>query len=493
MSHNSSRTKYRLIMSLLCLLSLLVSQVPISLAAEYKPGTYKTDATLYVPDFESAEFHETYIRDIVANTNEPLEKTLLTYLLNEIAKTVPDEYTALKDMMLLSPGYMQSRDTALIHLTGEVLELDPLSRFTLCQAITNTICAPGQVKSCLILADGQALSLDEAQSVPTGVFAPNEYADPLAAMSQLLLRHTESETTSLHYRTNTALFYPTSAGHGIICEVKALTYASDSPEEAVRTVLAALSDNDLFDVPELPPLNDFLSEPPRLEIIDDSENILILNFDEELSSVLSEYGILRSVLMASITMSLQGYFPWINGIRCEIGGEAILAIVPVGLFDGANEAISFDRGYMLWQDFAHFILTDIDLYFINDNNKLTETSRYIPSNWAADPQKLLEQLFSGPSYYDSVIDLKPVFDKSVSLDELLNELVAEDNKITIDFSNPFINETDDLDAEQNVVYSLVNTMTALQWCRRVTLSVNGNAPNGQLSYETPFMRSMDYR
>ena len=200
-----------------------------------------------------------------------------------------------------------------------------------------------------------------------------------------------------------------------------------------------------------------------------------------------------SVLMAAVTMSLQGYFPWVNGVRCVIGEEPVLAIVPVGLFDGANEAISFDRGYMLWQDFSHFLLTDIRLYFINDSNGLTECVRYVPYDWAYDPQRLLEQLFAGPSYYDSKTDLRAVFDGPEALAETLREINASGNLLTLDFSMGFWTVQKDLPSEQNAVYAMVNTLTCLQWCRRVRITVNGAAAQGQLSYGTPFMRSMDYR
>ena len=477
--------------ALLCALLLFLSSMVSSDAAEFLSGVYTADVTLYVPDFLSAEFHERKLENVEISTRIPLEKTLLTMLLEEISDTVPDSFAQLRDLTVLPPGYVQSRDTALIHLSGEVLALDPLSRFTLCQAITNTICGPGEIKSCLIISDGRALSLDEARSIPTGVFAPNEYADPLTAMSQLLLRHSESETTNLHYRANTALFYPVSAGHGIICEVKALTYTSDSLEFAVRTILAALSETSLFDVPALPPLNEYLIMVPHLETIADNDNILVLSFDAELSNVLSEFGVLRSVLMASITLSLQGYFPWINGVRCEIGEEPILAIVPVGLYEGANEAISFERGYMLWQDFSHFILTDDTYFFFNNAGQLCETHRYIPSEWTNDPQRRLEQLFSGPSYYDSVTDLQPIYAGSKTIEEMINSIVSSEDRINLDFKEP-VWLGDDLFREQSTLYAIVNTMTSLQWCRRVLVTVNGKVPEGGLLYTTPFMRSMDY-
>lgn len=462
------------------------------MALDVSDGLYTTDVTLYIPDFESAGFMERHISSAEIRTDSSLEKTLLTLLIDEISEMAQEPFSALKNLDLLAPGYLQSRDVALIHLTGEVLELDPLSRFTLCQAITNTICVPGNIKACLIMSDGKALSLDEAQTIPAGVFAPNEYSDPLAAMSQLLLRHTESDTVSLHYRGNTALFYPTSAGHGVVCEVKALNYASDSLASAVRTIMAALSEADLFDIPHLPPLNDYLLEEPQLMDVAEVSDILVLKFQNDLTNILSEYGILRSVMMASLTMSLQGYFPWINGVRCEIGGDAILAIVPVGLFDGANEAIAFDRGYMLWQDFSHFLLTDIDLYFVNERSELSETSRYIPSGWALDPKQLLNQLFSGPSYYDSIPDLKGTIESSDRLEDLLISISSQDHLLSLDFREPFWTVGHNLQNEQNVVYSIVNTLTRLPWCTQVRITVNGAAPDGLLAYHTPFMRSMDY-
>ena len=493
MSNEScARITMKRVLSLLCVLTFVSFFFPGAEAAEQLNGMYTTDAVLYIPDFQSAEFRELVLPDVEVSTRAPLEKTLLTLLLEEISDTVPDAFSGLRDLSLLYPGYVQSRDTALIHLSHEVLDLDPLSRFTLCQAITNTICAPGQIKSCLIMADGKALSLDEAQTIPTGVFAPNEYSDPLSAMSQLLFRHTESETTNLHCRANTALFYPVSAGHGVVCEVKSLAYTSDAIGDAVKTILAALSESELFDVPKLPELNDYLVGDPELKKVEDTENVLVLSFNSELSDVLSEYGILRSVLMAGITMSLQGYFPWMNGVRCEMDGEAILAIVPVGLYDGANEVVSFDRGFMHWQDFSHFILTEIALYYGNDLGRLSETRRYIPSSWANEPQQLLTQLFNGPSYYDSVTDLRPLFTGAETLEETLKRVETKENQLNLDFNAFFWDGKTDLNKEQNAVFAIVNTLTKLQWCRRVKLTVNGEAPQGLLAYETPFMRSMDY-
>ena len=225
---------------------------------------------------------------------------------------------------------------------------------------------------------------------------------------------------------------------------------------------------------------------------EDTENVLVLSFNSELSDILSEYGILRSVLMAGITMSLQGYFPWMNGVRCEMDGEAILAIVPVGLYDGANEVVSFDRGFMHWQDFSHFVLTEIALYYGNDLGGLSETRRYIPSSWANEPQQLLTQLFNGPSYYDSVTDLRPLFTGAETLEETLKRVETKENQLNLDFNVFFWDGKTDLNKEQNAVFAIVNTLTKLQWCRRVKLTVNGEAPQGQLAYETPFMRSMDY-
>ena len=63
----------------------------------------------------------------------------------------------------------------------------------------------------------------------------------------------------------------------------------------------------------------------------------------------------------------------------------------------------------------------------------------------------------------------------------------------LDFGRLFWTGKEDLKSEQNIVYAIVNTLTQLQWCRKVTLTVNGEVPQGLLSYDTPFMRSMDYR
>ena len=479
------------LLAALAALMLLIGSLTPAMAAEIENGVYTVDAVLYIPDFQAAEFREKQLTGVEVSTAAPLEKTLLEMLLKEISEGAAEPYLELRDIGLLAPEYVRSCDTAVIHLTGELLEMDPLSRFTLCQAITNTVCAPGSVKACVILSDGRALSLDEAQSIPSGVFTPNEYADPMAVMSQLLIRHSDNHA-SLSYRGNTALFYPTAAGHGVVCETRALTYASDSTDEAVKTILTALSESAALNVPAMPLLTDYLAAPPALETVEGTEGVLVLRFTDALAEALADAGVLRSVMMASVTLSLQAYFPWLQGVRCDVADEPVLAIVPVGLYEGANEAVTFERGYMLWQDFAHFILTEIRLYFTDDAGMLSETGRYVPSAWADQPLKLLEQLFSGPTYYDSVSGLHEVFADKEALEAQLTRLSPQDHLISLDFEKGFWLRQDALREEQSAVYAMVNTLTKLHWCRRVRLTVGGALPEGQLSYETPFMRSMDY-
>ncbi len=461
--------------------------------AESVPSVYTADAVLYVPDFDSAALVEKPLTAIEVPASGTLEQTLLDLLLEEIAANADGQYEALRDIGLMPPGCVRSRDVAVIHLTGEAETLDPLSRFTLCQAITGTVCGPGAIRACLILSDGHALAMGEAGSIPAGVFIPNAYSDSLTALSQLFLRRPD-DSASAQYRGTAALFFPTSAGHGIVCDTRALTFAADAPEENVLTILRALSGTDLFDIPQVPDLTAFLTEPPAVTVGDDGTRLLVLRFDATLTEELSGRGILRSVMMASITFSIQCYLPWVDGIRCEIGGEPILGIVPVGLYDGANEAISFERGYMLWQDFAHFLLTDVRLYFMDDQRRLTQTSRYIPAVWATDPMRLLSQLFVGPTYYDETSGLRAIYETPEALEETLTGISSGQDLLTLDFSEPFwISSAHDLRDEQNAVYALVNTLTDLPWCSRILLTVKGSAPKGLLSYDTAFMRSADYQ
>lgn len=476
----------------LCLLVLLATGPwPARGEAIMTESFYREDVTLYLPDFERSAVTERTLSQVEISTSRPLEETLLRLLLTEISASLPASFSALKDLSLLPPGYLRSLDVAIIHLSGEILGLDPLSRYTLCQAITDTVCGPGNVSGCLILSDGHALALDEMGTIPAGVFQPGHSAEALTAMSQLLLRQTD---TALHYQGVTALFYPASAGHGIVCQVQSLPFTLNAPEDIALTILRALSQAALFDVPAMPDLEDYLSEPPILSDLPDGTRLMTLRFDASLMAALSECGVLRSVLMAAITFSLQGYMPWIDGVRCEVGSEPILAIVPVGLYDGANDPISFERGYMLWQDFAHFVLTHVRLYFVDEQRRLAGTARYLPASWATDPLQLLDQLFTGPSYYDASADLHPVFASPDTFSLTLKAIATDQRRVTLDFSVPFwIEDAEDLTDEQNAVYAMVNVLTDLPWCREVVLTVNGAAPEGQLAYDTPFLRSPDYR
>jgi len=486
----ADRTLLKALTLLICL-SVLALPAPRALSEDVY--TYQAETVLCVPDFESGAW-----RSETAALTVPVAGSLaheaLVELIARVRAGAAGNYSVLADLTLLHPGYLASCGTALVHLSGEIKQVEPLQQFMLCQAIANTVCATGEAKYCVILSDGRSLALDRDHRNAVGILTEDRSDDPVVSLSRLLIRRGSIEGMPTEYRADTAVFYPASAGHGVLAEVRPLSYSSGSPEVIVRTLLNAMSvqPTGLFDVPRVLPLAEHLTGDPVIEVTPDGENVLTVSFGDDFSAALSDRGILRSVMMAALTLTMAVNLPDISGVNCVIGGEPVQGVVPVGLFDGANEIISFERGYMMWQDFTHFMLSEAAFFYANDGEVLTRTLRSVPSAWQFAPLRLMEQLLTGPSYYDSVADLHRALPEGLAIEDLLS-LGSEGDTVTLNVRAEVVDlfEGWPLRKKQNAVYSVVNTLTELPWCRRVNILFDGArlpASPGSLSFETAFMR-----
>ena len=109
---------------------------------------------------------------------------------------------------------------------------------------------------------------------------------------------------------------------------------------------------------------------------------------------------------------------------------------------------------------------------------------------------MISALIAGPSYYDSASDLHSAFPVGFSQQDILGIDVRNDtcllnlSGITAEKGKEFSERE-----ERNMIYSLVNVLTDLPWCKRVEIYLDGEQPDLFLhSIYLPgsFMRSTDY-
>ena len=496
---NPEMNKYRLtaaMLALFLLISLAVRPAEALAPTGVHDGDYSAKVTFYLPSVNDGELLPVTERLHLSSIFSP-EESVLRYLLEYPAD---DEHRAIPGdgMVQLADGqsYINSRGTAVINFNDAYAQLDASGRYLLAQCVTNTLCALGRVSAVVILCEGRPISLSDQEEIPAGAFRQSKGEDLPLVQAQLMARR--SEESALRYSADTALYYPAQAGHGIICETRSVSFPEPGEVQIVRTLLDALSapPEQLKDVPVMPMLTEFLTRDPEIIPLEDDTRAVELHFSSAFNQEINSLGILRSVLLASIATTVISFMPDTSAVICYIGPERVGGLVPVGLYEHTNESIIFQDGLLKWKDFSYFQLTESKLYFPNDKNDLVESIRLLPASWADSPEKMISALIAGPSYYDSASDLHSAFPVGFSQQDILGIDVRNDtcllnlSGITAEKGRDFSERE-----ERNMIYSLVNVLTDLPWCKRVEIYLDGEQPDVFLhSIYLPgsFMRYTDY-
>ena len=459
-------------------------------------GDYSAKITFYLPSVNDGELVTVtdHLRlSSVFSPEESALRHLLEYPADEQYRAIPGDGAV---QLMDGQSYICSRGTAVINFNEAYARLDASSRYLFAQCVTNTLCALGRVRAVVILCEGRPVSLSDQEEIPTGAFRQSKGEDLPLVQAQLMARR--SEESALRYSADTALYYPANAGHGIVCETRSVSFPEPGDVQAVRTLLDALSSppEELTDIPEMPVLTDYLTKEPELVPLDDDTRAVELHFSPQLNQQVSSLGILRSVLLAGIATTLISFLPDTSAVICYIGQERVGGLVPVGLYEHTNESLLFEDGLMKWQDFSYFQLTECGLYFPNDKNELVRSVRLLPASWADSPEKMLSALIAGPSYYDSSADLHSPFPESFTADDLIGIGIKNDTCM-VNLSGAVLEKCAAFNEkeEKNLIYSLVNVLTDLPWCKRVEIYVDGGQPETFLHtiyLPGSFMRYTDY-
>ena len=388
---------------------------------------------------------------------------------------------------------------ATVNLGAAAWRLTPTERFVLGQAIADTLAGLGRLDAVNLLIDGRSFGLDEEGNIPVGCFVPDAADDPTYQLSRLIAQRASLSGGETRFRANTAIYYPSRAGHGIIGERRTIAYESLQTEDITQTLLEAMSGppETIQGSAEMPDLVKFLLKTPEVTRNVQNEQTITLTFSENLNEELSQRGVLRSVFAAAIVTTLTSFLPDTSVCRIVVGEEAISGMVPVGIYVGRNETLTFENGEMHWRDFCYFQLTKCDLFFVDDQERLTRSSRYLPSAWADSPYRLLSQLFEGPSYYDFRENLSSSLPVYLTEEDIL-DIGRDGDRLYVNLSGGFQGACSNYDSrqEQNVIFAIVNTLTNIPNCRRVQFFIEGESVetlSGSMSLTGWFMRNPDYR
>ena len=371
-----------------------------------------------------------------------------------------------------------SGGTATVNLGASALMLSHGDFYVVCQAIANTLTQWGDIRYVNVLVSSIQPGLDVGANVPMGCFTQN-LTDSIDAL------YTAGEaqaagTADRRFSAMAILYYPAYAGRGLLAEARSISFASRAKPVLIEALLDAMSQTPqmLANVPDLPALTDYFSEPPAVqEIAVTGGQRAVLHFRQNLNDALIAAGIPRSVMMAALTYTVTGFVPGINGVTVYIGEEEVSSVVPAGVYVGAGEAVTFSAGVMRRSDFSRFLLDNCTLYFGDNAGHLRAVRRPIPYYETRSARYLLGCLMQGPQSADGADGTQSVLPSDLSDADLMG--VGLDNgMMLLNFTPHFAAAASGLsaEAEKLLIYAIVNTLCELPAVRGVSFFINGTQP-----------------
>ncbi len=476
---------------------------PVQTAREAPLGDAQQEATqavaLYLPNLSGTRLIAQYERLSLPMARHPAETVVRRLLASTgTADALP---LASGVTLQLAPGSTVevSGGVATVNLAASAVRLSHAELYTVSQAIANTLSQWGDIQSVNVLVSGVQPGLDVAATMPAGCFARAYDQDVGTLYERAAAQKAQvgEDASQKRFSAVAALYFPAQGGKGVLCEARSLSFPGQTQPQIILSLLSVLSSGarSFTGVPTLPDLpSRLIAEPSVRDIAATGDRVATLHFDATLNTALIDAGVPRSVMMASVVTTLCTFVPGLHGVEVVIGDERVTEIVPAGIYEGAGEAISFEGGIARRGDFGRFLLSHCTLYFANDAGRLARVLRPVPCYQAQNARYLLNQLLLGPQPYDSVTGLRAALPSGLSDIDLLGVSIAGDTML-LNLSDGFAQACVGLapERERLLVYSVVNTMTALRSVKRVMLFVAGMQPDtlaGEIYLPGEFMENV---
>lgn len=368
-------------------------------------------------------------------------------------------------------GVELSGDTATLNLSAAALALKGEELALVARALTNTLCQWGDIRFVNLLIAGKQPGVDISATVPMGSLTKTSNEESLwKAMDE-----------GGRFSAVATLYYPAPLGKGVLAEARAVTFPGKTLSDMAMGLMTALSAEaqTLRGVPSVPALDLLLAAPITVsESTSGSGRIVDIRFLDTANETFIHSGIPRSVMMASVALTMTTFLPNVEGVTITIGSETIRSLAPTGLAEGGAQQIVFENGLMRREQFSRFLLGLVSLYFSGPDGRLMRVERSLPYYQTQNIRALFQQLLSGPDAAETMRQLRPTLPANVRNADLIG-FTAEKDTVLLNFSQDFIAACAGLtrEEEQRMVYSLVNTLCSLRGIRRVRFFIMGEQPD----------------
>ncbi len=362
-----------------------------------------------------------------------------------------------------------SGKTATVNLNAAALALDSSEMALLCRSITNTLCAPGDVQFVNILVADKQTGTDIAGRFPMGSLMAAKNEEPIW----------EQPSNGGRFTLNATLYYPALLGKGVLPETRAVTFSDYTFEKMAEGLLTALSASPSEETlaTTFPNISQLLSESISVNpAASGGGKIITLKFLQEANEAFIASGIPRSVMAASITLTLCTFLPNIAGVTIYMGDELITSLSPTSLASG-EISLQFEDGLLRRKDFVPFIASQIPVFYAFNENTLKQALVTVPFYESQNIRYIFNMLTQDSSQFMLAQGLSRPLPDGLSGADLIGYTIDK-NTLLLNFSTNFLSRFDELSFEKEklAVYSIVNTMCSVRGIKRVRFFISGEQP-----------------
>ena len=283
---------------------------------------------------------------------------------------------------------------------------------------------------------------------------------------------------------NAVLYYPSRDGKYIAPVVSTVSITGD---DRITPLIEAL-----FSAPEagclrspFPANSSVLTARPEIVETEAGRHMARLAFDANLIAALERDGLNAWQTFASLTYTLTGFLPEVDGLIVLIGDGQLTRAERDG------QELTFTGGEMSRASYPDAVCRLAVSYMSASDGGLLRLERPLDRLSAVSPRAILNELFMGPAAWET--GASRVLPDGVTIDDILGIRIA-DGEATVNLSSNFYRCCQSLTAQQerNMIYAMVNSLTELQQVRAVRFQVEGETVDhlvSSLMLRGPLMRN----
>ena len=405
------------------------------------PG--EVDVTLYFPSADAQALVPMRTTLALAE-GEPLPRRLVQALLSDSAangarRAAPEGTAAL--------SVRQFGDIAVADLSIDARGVEnDRQLFLMRAAIARTLCGVNGIRTVDVLIAGRA---ESPFVLPCGAGD----ADSLSAgYAQALAEDRRVGGESFTVRRTAVLYYPARDGLSLVPQARGVSVGAD---DLITPLLAALADGTGLDPalrPALPDTDSPFVTGAEIVTLENGRRVARLVFDGNLSAILERARLNAWQLFASITCTLTGFIPALDGIQVYVGAGQLARL------ESPEGGIALENGVLTRAQFERMTASLETIYMTARDGSLRALGRAMAPEDAASPRMVLALLFGEPEAWEE--DVSRVIPDGLSADDILGIRVA-DGEAVLNLSGAFYARCQRLTPQQerNLIYALVNTLT----------------------------------